>query len=318
MDAEPLKKQLDTQSPSDLKVTIHNALVRAAQGLTLSEKRLMSLAISKLDSRKPWTPERLQAKLTAAEFAEQFGIDINTAYEQLMLAGKRLYERSVFWAKPYKQGLVIKTHTRWVTSASYQLNEGWISFVFNWELAPWLFQLHKEFTSYQLRQASALRSLYSWRMLELISQYKDTGWFQIEIDEFSHAMDATELQRANFAKIRTKMIEPAVKELTEKDGWSIQWEPIKAGRKVAALRFEFTRNRQGRLPLDEPQQTPRSPLALDEPKTPSRRPRAKPAPVDPEPASAPALAPLPKGGRRLPPAIWNDAKAKLGRRNPGD
>jgi plasmid replication initiation protein len=292
LESKSLKSKVEPKSPSEPKITIHNAFVRAAQGLTLSEKRIMSLAISKLDSRKPWTPERLQAKLTAAEFAEQFNIDINTAYEQLMGAGKRLYERSVFWAQPYKQGMTIKTHTRWVTSASYQLNEGWVAFVFNWELAPWLFQLHKEFTSYQLRQASALRSLYSWRLLELISQYKDTGWCQISIGDFCHAMDASERQRANFAKIRTKMIEPAVKELTEKDGWIIRWSPIKAGRKVAALRFEFVRNPQGSLPLEEPAQDPASPpvaLAAPERKRPRR---ARSTPADPAPAAALAPAAL--------------------------
>ena len=35
--------------------------------------------------------------------------------------------------------------------------------------------------------------------------------------------------------------------LQEKDGWIIQWQPIKAGRKVKALRFEFERDPQGRL-----------------------------------------------------------------------
>ena len=60
-------------------------------------------------------------------------------------------------------------------------------------------------------------------------------------------MEATEKQRADFGKIRTKIIEPAVKELTEKDGWLIQWETVKAGRKVKSLRFTFMRNPQGSL-----------------------------------------------------------------------
>ncbi|TJY70609.1 replication initiation protein, partial [Klebsiella pneumoniae] len=60
-------------------------------------------------------------------------------------------------------------------------------------------------------------------------------------------MDATEKQRENFAKVRTKIIEPAVKELVEKDGWLIEWKPVKAGRKVAKVRFEFKRDPQGRL-----------------------------------------------------------------------
>ena len=38
-----------------------------------------------------------------------------------------------------------------------------------------------------------------------------------------------------------------MKELQEKDGWLIQWLPIKAGRKVKAVRFTFMRDPQGRL-----------------------------------------------------------------------
>jgi len=60
-------------------------------------------------------------------------------------------------------------------------------------------------------------------------------------------MEATAKQAADFAKVRTKITEPAVKELIEKDGWLIQWFPIKAGRKVKALRFTFMRDPQRRL-----------------------------------------------------------------------
>jgi len=55
-------------------------------------------------------------------------------------------------------------------------------------------------------------------------------------------MDASAKQQADFAAIRRKIIEPAVKELMDKDNWLIQWRPIKKGRKVAALRFDFKRN----------------------------------------------------------------------------
>ena len=51
----------------------------------------------------------------------------------------------------------------------------------------------------------------------------------------------------NFSLLRKWVIEPAVKELTEKDNWLIEWEAIKRGRKVTALRFQFERNPQGGL-----------------------------------------------------------------------
>jgi len=60
-------------------------------------------------------------------------------------------------------------------------------------------------------------------------------------------MEASPKQAADFGKVRTKIIEPAVKELVDKDGWLIQWRPIKRGRKVAAVRFEFRRDDQLKL-----------------------------------------------------------------------
>jgi plasmid replication initiation protein len=75
-------------------------------------------------------------------------------------------------------------------------------------------------------------------------RFESTGWDEYTIEDFTESMDATEKQKSNFNNIKRRMIEPAVKELTEKDGWLIEWRPIKAGRKVKALRFEFRRNPQ--------------------------------------------------------------------------
>ena len=54
-------------------------------------------------------------------------------------------------------------------------------------------------------------------------------------------------RRKNFKELRTRIIEPAVKELRQKDNWLIEWEPIKAGRRVSALSFRFARNPQQSL-----------------------------------------------------------------------
>ena len=66
-------------------------------------------------------------------------------------------------------------------------------------------------------------------------------WAEYDIDDFAVSMDATDKQKGDFAAIRRKIIEPAVRELQEKDGWSITWVTINKGRKVKAIRFEFSR-----------------------------------------------------------------------------
>lgn len=236
-------------------IVMSNALTRAGHGLTLGEKRLIFCAISTLDSRRVLKfGESPTSRVTAAEYALVAQCEPSAAYEALQTAAKNLYNRSITFyvqAKNRKGRSVGEsiTHMRWVGRATYKKAEGWVELAWWHEVLPHLTGLQKEFTKYQLRQTHALRSVYSWKLLELLMKFEKTGWAQYTIEDFSTAMEATPKQRENFAAIRRKIIEPAVKELQEKDGWLIQWHPIKTGRKVSALRFDFMRNPQASLPL---------------------------------------------------------------------
>lgn len=228
-----------------------NALTRSSQGLTLAEKRLMMCAVAKLDSKAPVPGSCPVVKIGALEYAETFGVDTDTAYDQLQSGAKNLYTRSINFFEPaHKRNgkpIMITKTMRWVGQADYHKKEGWVELHFWHAVVPHLMGLRKQFTSYQLQQASALRSVYSWRLLELLMRFKSTGWAQYTIEDFCKSMDATEKQQSDFGKIRTKMIEPAVKELNEKDGWLIQWETIKTGRRVTGLRFNFIKDPQQSL-----------------------------------------------------------------------
>ena len=234
--------------PGERLVTMSNALTRAGHGLTLAEKRIVASAVAKLDSRRALPPGEVpRTRITAAEYAETFGVDLDTAYDQLQDAAKQLYKRSITFFEPAfrRNGRPLPytvVQMRWVGSVKYQKGEGWVELAWWPDLLRHLLGLKKQFTTYQLQQASALRSTYSWKLLELLMRFKDSGHAEYTIEDFCASMDATAKQAANFAKVRTKIIEPAVKELQEKDGWLIQWHPIKAGRKVVGLRFDFMRN----------------------------------------------------------------------------
>lgn len=245
------------RKPGERWITMNNALTRASHGLTLAEKRLVMLALSKIDSRKP-PPQRSMhhlgvSRISAQDFAEAYQVSTDTAYDQLQSAGKNLRKRYISFFEPASKRSGKQLHPtivemNWVSVVRYQRGEGWIELTWVPELLPNLMGLSKQFTSYQLGQASALRSVYSWKLLELLMRFKSTGIAQYSIEDFCHSMDATAKQREDFGKIRTKIIEPAVKELREKDHWDIEWAGLKEGRKVTGLRFTFKRNPQ--QPLD--------------------------------------------------------------------
>jgi plasmid replication initiation protein len=266
-DPQPLKRQLqkkhklsgyDTPNRPDGErwVTMSNALIRAGHGLSLAEKRIVCAAVAKLYSEQVPRPGTLMTtQVTAAEYAAIADCDMPTAYQALQTAAKNLFERRLTFFEPaYKRNgqplKPVRVDMRWVGRCKYNEGAGMVELAWWPELLPSLMGLKKQFTSYQLKQAYALRSVYSWRLLELLTRFKSTGVAEYTIEDFATSMDATEKQKADFNNIRRRMIEPAVKELTEKDGWIIDWEPLKRGRKVAAVRFHFARSPQAALQFE--------------------------------------------------------------------
>jgi plasmid replication initiation protein len=239
-----------SRSGGDRLVTMSNALTRAAHGLTLAEKRIMAAAVSKLDSRKPpMAGECPVIRLTAAEYAATFEVDMNTAYDQLQAAAKLLFKRYITFFEPAyrrKGKELVKVQMHWVGEAVYHDGEGWVELHLWHRLVPHLLGLKRQFTTYKLQQASALRSVYSWKLLELLMRFESTGWAEYTIEDFKASMEAPE-SLSDFGQIKRRIIEPAIKELALKDGWLIEWKPIKAGRRVKAVRFEFRRNPQTSL-----------------------------------------------------------------------
>ena len=122
----------------------------------------------------------------------------------------------------------------WVTTTKYHTKQGWVELTWNHKLVPHLLGLKREFTSYKLNQMAALRSVYSHRLLELLMMFECTGWAKFSLDDFCQSMQATPTQKKDFANIRRKIIEPAIKELCEKMAGKLNTKPSKQGEKLQA------------------------------------------------------------------------------------
>lgn len=240
-----------TAEKSDLHLSMSNELIRSVHGLNLMEKRLLSLAISKLDSKAKPSFENMSVKINVSEMVSEFGLNPNKAYQETQRAAAGIMKRQIRFTYGKGYGELFQ----WVTRAKYKKSEGWVLLEIYPRLAPWLFELQEQFTSYRLSRASAFKSVYSWRLFELLMQFKSTGFLKIDIDEFAESVEAPETYKKDFGAMRRKAIEPAVKEIQEVDGLKVKWEPVKAGRKVKALEFYFPVEQQAALPLSKPQKS---------------------------------------------------------------
>lgn len=240
-----------TQPENDLQISMSNAVARAAQGLSLFEKRTIALAMGQTDSMSAQVLHKASlqgwsVKLLALDYAESWQVSPTSAYEQLKEATEALMHRQAAFKTETRRGQKI-TRINWCGQSVYHEGEGWVEIAFTPQIAPHLMGLRTKFTSYKLAQAGALRSLYAWRMLELFTSWQDKGKWTVDVEDFADAVEAPESCRKDFGQLRRRIIEPAIRELREKDNWLIAWEPIKAGRRVSGLSFHFSRNPQQSL-----------------------------------------------------------------------
>ena len=207
-------------------VTLSHELTRAAYSLSLNEKRVLLRSASLLDTYGG--PDQM-ISLNAGECADFYSMSRSSSYSQLSRAVEKLWDRT----------LVLKdgTRMRWVISCKY--DDGNIFLKFHPDLNPHLLDLQTRFTRYLLTRASSFKLMYTWRLFELVMQFKRTGILKIELDEFKEILDVPISYNRDFGLIRSKVIEPAVKEIREKDGLKITWKPIKRGRSVVSLEFKF-------------------------------------------------------------------------------
>lgn len=237
----------------DRHVNMSNILSRASQSLKLIEKRVVAIGLAKTDS-VPFRDLTLATnhgwivKITAEEYAEQFSLSLDAAYLQLQEA-KTLMDRQLRFFEPSRKG-VKERIINWCGEYTYHHGEGWAEFNFTPSIAPFLLALRgKEnpFTSYQLSRVADLKSVHSWRLFECLLSWRLKGRWEPTIEEFCYTMDLPPSYQKDFGAIRRRVIDPAMKELIEKDNMIISIELKKSGRKVTGLDFKFKENPQVRL-----------------------------------------------------------------------
>lgn len=240
----------------DRHVSMSNRLARSAQGLNLAEKRLVALGLAGTDSvlmnrlalaaNAGW-----KMKVSAMEYADAFGVDPTTAYEQLRSASEKLFDRYVRYEIKGRRGKPEEKKFRWVSGAHYAPGDGYVELNFSPEIAPHLLGLRKQFTTYKLRHAATFDSVYAWRLFELLKSWQSTGFYTTNIEDFWEAMEVPPSCRKDFKALRTRVIEPAVEAIRAKAAMLVEWKPLRAGsRRVTGLEFRFAPDRQGKLDIE--------------------------------------------------------------------
>jgi len=214
-----------------------NHLIEASYKLSLNEQRLILMAISQLRNRRPMGSQKIQ-QVTALDYQEMFGLSQKNAYRELKAATDNLFQRDI---KTYDdKGM---DRFRWVERVRYEKKEGFVELHFTDSIAPYLTKIYKNFTQYELKKLSNVKSTYAIRLFEMFKRWEQKGERFITMADYRKWFELENKYKL-YSDLRKRVIEPAIAELEEKANLTISWDEKKKGRKVVGFDFMFEENQQ--------------------------------------------------------------------------
>ena len=223
-----------------------NALINASYNLETTEQRLIMLAImSARDTGQGITADS-KLEIHASDYANQFNVTNETAYEVLKSAVNNLFERKFSYIAEYKKtGKTGIVRSRWVSRVFYVDTLAILEITFAPDVVPLITRLEEHFTSYQLKQVSQLTSKYAIRLYELLIAWREVGKTpQIDLAEFRQkiGVEAKEYERMHHFKAR--VLEPSIKQINEHTDITVTYEQHKKGRAISGFSFRFKQKPQ--------------------------------------------------------------------------
>jgi len=212
-----------------------NKLIEARYKLNLNEHKIIRYVISKLDSinQKDFTFLEFDLK----EFTELLGTT-EKRYDEIRKVVRSLRSRE----------LIINTDEDevimgWISSIKFEKRTGKIILRFDDNLKPYLLELSKVYKSYKLKNVINFKNKYAIRVYELLKQYENMKSKErtIKLGELKKMLGCED-QYKRFTNFEQKVLIPSRTEILKHSDLCFEYEKIKDGKQIVAIKFIFEKN----------------------------------------------------------------------------
>jgi plasmid replication initiation protein len=237
----------------------HNRLIEARYQLSTRASKIFALAVAKLRGRPSAS---LMVEFTVEEFATLCGVNKHALYAELYELTKSLMrnqpvisipradkpaagegEAAEPEAKSGRRASRAKndafTHVMLWPKISYK-GEGSIEVHFHEDLRPYLLELTREFTRYDLMNVMRLSSNHTIRLYELLKERLFRGEWLVQYPELKELLGIRPEQYPSMGNFKQRILEPAQKEIHEVTDVYFHYKLIKSGRKYTGIRFHIS------------------------------------------------------------------------------
>lgn len=227
------------------KVVKANTLIRNTRySLSEQEQKILIYLLSKIDRNDT---EIKNVRVNLYDYCEIAGISRdsnNLAYIKKSI--KNIADTS-WWIATDKDTEIL---FRWIDTV--ELNKEDSNCIINIKLSsslkPFLLELTKNFTQYELINILALRGKYTIRMYEILKSYMFHGIWRVRIDELREIIECNKYKQ--FKEFNRNILKPSIKEINEYTDIEVSYKMIKEGKFITEIEFYIDAKRDIQISLD--------------------------------------------------------------------
>lgn len=241
-----------------------NALVEAMSDMGLQEMRFLAFAVSQLPrDLKPEKGKPYDMEINVAALANTFNLDPKNIYREIRMLSDRLMRKIIEFNDEEGRSIGVGLLSKRV----YHHGEGRLWFRFDEDLLPHIMGLTEKFTKYRIKDVYQFQRTTSWRVYELLKQYKALGKREIEVEDFKWKLGISD-KYPRIVDMRKRVIEPAIEEINATSDIKVQYDQKKRGRRITSFIFYIVDNQDTKTHREEIRAKLEKALPLKAPKNP--------------------------------------------------
>ena len=232
------------EKKNDKLVVKHNKLIEFKGRMTTNELKLFSLIIADVREQQD---KQFQEYNIDISVLEEITKDKNF-YNYIQEVALRLEDKRIIVEGLNEKNKRHFTTIRLINKPRYTEGSNKLTVDIDKDLIPYIIDLKREFTRYQIENILRLKSSYSVRVYELLKQYEGIGKREIGIDDFRDYLGINKDEYIRFYDFERRILIQSKTEINgeiDKKGniiypgtdINIDYEKIKTGRRITSILF---------------------------------------------------------------------------------
>jgi len=177
---------------------------------------------------------------SASQMASLLNTSVSVISHEIEKTAARIMKKTIHLRKVLSDGTIEFEMINIIPYAKYK--NGVLEFDLNYAVIPYLTEINKNFTEYQLHYLLAITSASAIKLYKLLYQYKKFGKRTFSIIDLKEQFGLGE-KYAQYKNFKQKVIEPSIKQINTFTDLIVSYEEEKIGRKVDKLEFKFKINK---------------------------------------------------------------------------